>query len=70
MWTVSNWSFFLATNIMTQSITFPITNCVPSLITLVISIILKEIRGFKNLALTLVIGILTIIGSILCGLSK
>ena len=70
IWTISNATLFLAINVLTQSVTFPISNCVPSVITLLIGVAFKEIRGLKNLILLAVICVMTILGSVLCGLSK
>lgn len=70
LWTISNTAFFMATNTMSQSITFPITNCCPSVVTLFIALLFKEINGTKNFIWLFIILCMTIAGSVLCGISK
>ena len=71
MWGISNSSFFLANNALTQSTTFPIVSSGPSAVSALWGILLyKEIKGVKNL-LILAVGFAFVLGgSILCGISK
>jgi hypothetical protein len=66
---IANTAYFIATDILSQSVTFPIANIGPAVVAFALGLIYREIKGLKNL-LTLLIGLLfAITGIICCGLS-
>jgi len=70
MWGCANICFFLATNALTQAISYPISTTGPSIVASIWGIFLyKEIRGKKNFIFFIAGSILALIGYVLCGLS-
>jgi glucose uptake protein GlcU len=69
LWGIANTAFFIATDILSQSVTFPIANSGPAVVAFILGLFYREIKGFRNLA-TLALGLFVAIAGIICsGLS-
>ena len=66
LWSIANFCYFLATNGLSQAITFPITNCGPSTVAFFIALIYKEVKGLRNYLLIFSGIVVAIIGSVFC----
>lgn len=70
MWGAANLCYFMATNALTQSISYPISASGPPIFASLWGIFLyKEIKGLRNFAFLLSGFALAIAGSVLVGLS-
>lgn len=69
LWGIANTAYFISSDILSQTITFPITNTGPAVVAFILSLFYREIKGCKNLS-TLAFGLFVAIsGIICCGLS-
>ena len=70
MWGIANVCFFFAVNALNQAVSFPISNSGPPIVASLWGIFLyKEIKGKKNFLLLLTGFTISIVGSVLTGLS-
>ncbi len=70
MWGLANISYFLSNNVLSQAITFPISNSGPPIVANLWGIFLyKEVTGKKNFTFLLIGFTFAITGAIFCGLS-
>ncbi|XP_067948407.1 transmembrane protein 144-like [Watersipora subatra] len=71
LWSIADIGFFLANEVLDESVSFPIINAGPGIVASMWGVLLfKEIQGRKNLILLAIAFCLTIGGCVLCGLSK
>lgn len=69
LWGIANTAYFIATDILTQSITFPLANSGPAVVAFILALLYREIKGRNNL-LVLAFGLAVAIAGIICtGLS-
>jgi glucose uptake protein GlcU len=71
LWGTANCCFLFANSVLSQTVTFPIAGSIPPIVASFYGIFLfKEIKGTKNFLILSFGFLFTLIGSILCGLSK
>lgn len=69
LWGIANTAYFIATDILSQSVTFPIANCGPVVVAFVLGLFYREIKGRNNLLLLLLGLLIAIAGVVCCALS-
>ena len=71
MWGIANAAWVVANTALSQAISFPIVSAGPCVIASLYGVILyKEVQGSRNLLLLVGGFTFTIVGGILCGISK
>lgn len=69
LWGIANTAYFIATDVLSQSVTFPIANSGPAVVAFILGLFYREIKGRKNLFILSAGLFIAIAGIICCGLS-
>jgi glucose uptake protein GlcU len=65
LWGIANTAYFIATDILTQAISFPIANSGPAVVAFILALLYREIKGRNNL-LVMTLGLAVAIAGIIC----